>query len=201
LLTRSIKARNAFHFFSLIDAGMDPISTAASSIAVVTLCFQVSRVLHSTIETYKNCPDELVSLLTSTEGLLTQLRRLDVVKISLTDHHRQYLREVCGEAWEIQCRKTVEELNMLVWKVQKLGRVNTYMSRQVIPWQSQPNSNGSGSDHLSAAMPSFLGKLAWVLKKDNALKLSHKLNEHREDIFWALYTITMCDFGSLNLHD
>jgi hypothetical protein len=72
-----------FHSLS-VDAGMDPISTAASSIAVVTLCFQVSRALHSTIETYKNCPDELVSLLTSTEGLLIQLRRLDVVKISLS---------------------------------------------------------------------------------------------------------------------
>jgi hypothetical protein len=90
---------------------------------------------------------------------------------------------------------------MLVWKIQKLGGGNTYMPRQVIPWQGQPNSNGSGSDRLSATMPSFLGRLAWVLKKDNAIKLSQKLNEHREDIFRALCTITMCELGSLNLHD
>lgn len=168
---------------------MDPISVGVSGITIATHCVQVSRALHSIIETYKNCPEELVFLLSSTEGLLIQLRRLDSVKVSLTDSHRQYLQEVCGDAWEIQCRRTVEELNMLVWNIQTLGMGG---AEQVIDFKGQPN-NDSGSGRLLATRttPSFLGRLAWIFKKDDATKLSEKLNEHREVIFRALCTITM----------
>jgi hypothetical protein len=171
---------------------MDPLSATASSIAIITLCVQITRVLHSTIENYTNCPSELLSLLSSIEGLLIQLRRLDAVKPGLTDQHRQYLQEVCGDAWEERCRMTVEELNLLVWKVQTMGIGTGSTPPQRITSQHRQLGNGLGCEHSSVTVATpFLGRLAWVFKKDDATKLSRKLAEHREDIFRALCTITM----------
>lgn len=163
---------------------MDPLS-------IITLCVQVSRVLHSTIETFKNCPGELISLLTATESFLIQLRRLDAIKPGLMDDHRQYLKEVCGDAWERQCRSTVEELNMLVWNVQTMGMGSGNPSREVVTSQGQPKGDSAG-EPLSVPITPILGRLAWVFKKDDATKISQKLSEHREIIFRALWTITTC---------
>jgi hypothetical protein len=168
---------------------MDPLSVTVSGIAIVTLCVQVSRALHSVIEAYNNCPDELLSLLTSTEGLLIQLRRLDAIKPGLTDDHCRYLEEVCGNAWQTRCRMAVEELNTVVWEIQTGGEP----SRQVATSQGQPSEKGSSSSGpLMKTTTPFVGRLAWVFKKDKALKLSQKLAEHRDVVSRALWTITMC---------
>jgi hypothetical protein len=170
---------------------MDPLSATASSIAIITLCVQVSRVLHSTIETFRNCPGELISLLTVTESFLIQLRRLDAIKPGLTDEHHEYLEEVCGDAWEKECRSTVEELNTLVWKVQTMGMGSGNPSQQVNTLQGQPK-NDSGGEQLLVPTTPILGRLSWIFKKDDAIKISQKLSEHREVMFRALCTITMC---------
>lgn len=175
---------NAGHW----EPEMDPLSVAVGSIAVITHCVQISKVLRSTIETYNNCPDELIALLSSTEGLLIQLKRLDAVKSGLTDEHSRYLEEVCGEAWEMRCRRTVEELNTLVWKVKTLGTGSKDLSQQL---QGQPG-NDPGSEYPLPTRTPFLGRLAWFFKKEEATKLSKKLTEHEEIISRALLTITMC---------
>ena len=169
---------------------MDPLSVTASSIGVVTLCMQVSRALHSVIEVHKNCPDELLSLLTSAEGLLTQLRRLHAIKPGLTDDHCRYLEEVCGNTWQTRCRMVVEELNMVVWKIRAGGEP----SRQVTTSQleGQPDKGASGSGPLVKTTTPFVGRLALVFKKDEVLKLAQKLANHQDVVSRVLWTITMC---------
>jgi len=86
---------------------------------------------------------------------------------------------------------------MLVWKVQTMGMGSGNPSRQVNTSQGQPK-NDSGGEQLLVPTTLILGRLSWIFKKDDAIKISQKLSEHREIMFRALCTIICVD--DLNLH-
>jgi hypothetical protein len=167
---------------------MDPFSLVGGGIAIASVCLQVARVLHTTIETYKGCSKELTELLTRTEGLLLQLRRLEVANAGLSDSRRQYLANACGES---RCMETVVELNNLVWNVQNAG-IGTRGKAGFSKEHEQDSADGMPVSNTDPNQTSFMTKLKWFLVKHDAAKLVLKLKEHQQDIFMAVTTIALC---------
>jgi hypothetical protein len=161
---------------------MDPLSIFGTTIAIGTLCAQIYRVLHATVETYSDCPGELTLLLTRTEGLLFQLCRLDVAKNNLSSNRCKYLERACGEK---QCMETVIELNKLVWNIWNAGIGQHEKAGFSLLAQGSPTGD-------AANKASFLGRLRWIFVKGDAEKLALKLREHQQDISMAVSTIGMC---------
>jgi hypothetical protein len=93
---------------------MDPLTFATSGIALATVCLSIVSALRTIIETHKNCPEELKSLLQRADGLSFLLGRLDAVKHKLLAGDTAYIQRAFDEE---ACRKTVREMNDLVWKI------------------------------------------------------------------------------------
>jgi hypothetical protein len=139
---------------------MDPLSLATSGTALVSVCITITNVLRTIIETHKSCPQELRYLLSRAAGLSIQLHQVDAAKLNLSPVQSAYIGQIFDEE---ACRKTVHELNDLVWKIHKARseqepeealkktRVVTTMK-----WFLQQTAGGSPIDEAERAPAGYL---------------------------------------------
>ncbi|KAJ7437391.1 hypothetical protein FB451DRAFT_1305653 [Mycena latifolia] len=147
---------------------MDPLSLAASGTALISVCITIADVLRTIIETHQSCPQELSYLLSRAAGLSIQLRQLDAAKLNLSAAQAAYIGQVFDE--EV-CKKTVHELNDLVWKIHK--------------------ARSEQGPEETLKKTSVATTMKWFLNKSKVDRLLAKLREHQQDIFMAVTTITM----------
>ncbi|KAJ7462966.1 hypothetical protein FB451DRAFT_1266453 [Mycena latifolia] len=147
---------------------MDPLSLAASGTALISVCITIADVLRTIIETHESCPQELSSLLSRAAGLSIQLRQLDAAKLNLSAVQTAYIGQVFDEE---ACKKTVHELNDLVWKIHK--------------------ARSEQGPEEALKKTSVATTMKWFLNKSKVDRLLAKLREHQQNIFMAVTTITM----------
>ena len=110
---------------------MDPLSVSASAAALITICVQAVRLIKSTVETLKNAKTLLLNLLNQTERMRLFLEQLRSLTHRLSD--RQDLALSFNDR---ACKATISELQMLV---QKIGKIKTWVSLQILLNQSKSN--------------------------------------------------------------
>ncbi|KAJ7879414.1 hypothetical protein B0H13DRAFT_2543655 [Mycena leptocephala] len=147
---------------------MDPLSLATSGTALVSVCITIANVLRTIIETHKSCPQELRYLLSRAAGLSIQLHQVDAAKLNLSPVQSAYIGQIFDEE---ACRKTVHELNDLVWKIHK--------------------ARSEQGPEEALKKPRVVTTMKWFLNKPQVDRLLMKLREHQQDIFMAVTTITM----------
>ncbi|KAJ7310631.1 hypothetical protein DFH08DRAFT_898644 [Mycena albidolilacea] len=135
---------------------MDPLTFATSGIALATVCLSIVNALRTIIETHKNCPEELKSLLQRADGLSFLLGRLDAVKHKLLAGDTAYIQRAFDEE---ACRKTVREMNDLVWKI------------------CRPEAG---------KQTGFLMTIRLIVKNSDVHLLLKRLNDHQHDIAAAI---------------
>ncbi|KAJ7814550.1 hypothetical protein B0H14DRAFT_3747511 [Mycena olivaceomarginata] len=135
---------------------MDPLTFATSGIALATVCLSIVNALRTIIETHKNCPEELKSLLQRADGLSFLLGRLDAVKHKLLAGDTAYIQRAFDEE---ACRKTVREMNDLVWKI------------------CRPEAG---------KQTRFLMTIRLIVKNSDVHLLLKRLNDHQHDIAAAI---------------
>ncbi|KAK7018254.1 hypothetical protein R3P38DRAFT_2981939 [Favolaschia claudopus] len=150
---------------------MDPISLTTSAASLVGICLTAVNVLRTILETHKNCPKELESLISRAKGLSIQLHRLDAAKLNFSASQAEYMRQVLDEQ---ACETTVHELNELVWNIVR---------------QKKTQSAETLGEALKKTGVATTMKLFW--KKQDVDRLLMKLREHQQDIFMAVTTISM----------
>lgn len=156
----------------------DPLSIAASVAGLISLGAATLKATHQLVSAIKHAPAQAKLLLDSGESLNTALEQLerymrgDNVKNLDTNDFRTL--ETCLE----RCRAVFEELQRMIVKC------------GLCPDPSAPVSP-AGKTMVLRSMRGFLGRVKWVVRKDDAQDLARKMDSEKSTLTTIMQALNL----------